>query len=68
IIARLADGPARISDVAAPFPMSLTGFSELAEFVRAALGPKISTALPPIAVDINNLLAEDSVTIEIGNH
>ena len=26
IIARLADGPARISDVAAPFPMSLTGF------------------------------------------
>lgn len=26
IISRLADGPARISDVAAPFPMSLTGF------------------------------------------
>ncbi|MGA7523899.1 MAG: metalloregulator ArsR/SmtB family transcription factor [Acidobacteriaceae bacterium] len=26
ILARLADGPARISDVAAPFPMSLTGF------------------------------------------
>lgn len=32
-------------------------------------GSKISTALPPIvAVDINDLLAEDSVTIEIGNH
>ena len=26
IIGRLAGGPARISDVAAPFPMSLTGF------------------------------------------
>jgi len=26
IIGRLARGPARISDVAAPFPMSLTGF------------------------------------------
>jgi DNA-binding transcriptional ArsR family regulator len=26
IIDRLARGPARISDVAAPFPMSLTGF------------------------------------------
>jgi DNA-binding transcriptional ArsR family regulator len=26
IIARLANGSARISDVAAPFPMSLTGF------------------------------------------
>jgi DNA-binding transcriptional ArsR family regulator len=26
IIERLARGPARISDVAAPFPMSLTGF------------------------------------------
>jgi len=26
ILARLADGPARISDIAAPFPMSLTGF------------------------------------------
>src|SRR5579859_3793154 len=26
IIGRLALGPARISDVAAPFPMSLTGF------------------------------------------
>jgi DNA-binding transcriptional ArsR family regulator len=26
IISRLARGPARISDVAAPFPMSLTGF------------------------------------------
>jgi DNA-binding transcriptional ArsR family regulator len=26
ILARLAEGPARISDVAAPFPMTLTGF------------------------------------------
>jgi DNA-binding transcriptional ArsR family regulator len=26
IISRLARGPARISDIAAPFPMSLTGF------------------------------------------
>lgn len=26
ILARLVNGPARISDVAAPFPMSLTGF------------------------------------------
>ena len=26
IIGQLAQGPARISDVAAPFPMSLTGF------------------------------------------
>ena len=26
IVGRLARGPARISDVAAPFPMSLTGF------------------------------------------
>jgi DNA-binding transcriptional ArsR family regulator len=26
IVSRLARGPARISDVAAPFPMSLTGF------------------------------------------
>ena len=26
ILARLREGPARISDVAAPFPMSLTGF------------------------------------------
>jgi len=26
IVGRLARGPARISDIAAPFPMSLTGF------------------------------------------
>lgn len=36
IIARLRDGPARISDVAAPFPMSLTGFCKHVRILERA--------------------------------
>jgi DNA-binding transcriptional ArsR family regulator len=36
IIGRLADGPARISDVAAPFPMSLTGFCKHVRMLERA--------------------------------
>jgi len=36
IIGRLARGPARISDVAAPFPMSLTGFCKHVKVLERA--------------------------------
>jgi DNA-binding transcriptional ArsR family regulator len=36
IIERLARGPARISDVAEPFPMSLTGFCKHVRVLEAA--------------------------------
>lgn len=36
ILARLANGPARISDVAAPFPMSLTGFCKHVRILERA--------------------------------
>ena len=36
IIGRLARGPARISDVAAPFPMSLTGFCKHVRLLERA--------------------------------
>jgi DNA-binding transcriptional ArsR family regulator len=36
ILARLAKGPARISDVAAPFPMSLTGFCKHVRILERA--------------------------------
>ena len=36
IIAHLAEGPARISDVAEPFPMSLTGFCKHVRILERA--------------------------------
>jgi len=36
ILARLAKGPARISDVAEPFPMSLTGFCKHVRILERA--------------------------------
>lgn len=36
ILSRLAEGPARISDMAAPFPMSLTGFCKHVRMLERA--------------------------------
>jgi DNA-binding transcriptional ArsR family regulator len=36
IIERLARGPARVSDIAAPFPMSLTGFCKHVKVLEGA--------------------------------
>ncbi len=36
IIARLARGPARVSDIAVPFPMSLTGFCKHVKVLEEA--------------------------------